>query len=189
MAIKFKFDGIEFEVSTPREAALVLREIRRTTRPTPSLLEKIGKAVKAQEQAVEERQAELLRNLAQANKRIVGRGNAAADVAYPAHITPGADDHHDRLDMTHSFLIAMRRTPRMNAEQVGKVLNINHPKGLGPRSMLINNVLREHGLEPDDVYTNTERTAEGRVWKAGEKLEDAITAVEAARKLKEFVFS
>ena len=188
MAIKFKFDGIEFEVSTPREAAQVLRELRRVNKPTPqfggiwgdfdqALSGGVSRVEIHDDRAIKARSAAIAKDLRAAQQTL--KVETAAAIAAEANT---------RLAMVLDFLTAMRGARRMTAEQAGRALKINHPKGLGPRSMLINNVLLKHGFEPNQVYTNTERTSEGRIWVAGAKIDEAIAAIEHAKQ-KEFMFS
>lgn len=62
------------------------------------------------------------------------------------------------------------------ADDLMKVLHVEHPKGVGGRSARINTQLKKLGFKPDDVYT-TFRKAEGRVWKPRGKISEAIEAL------------
>jgi len=50
------------------------------------------------------------------------------------------------------------------------------PKGVGARAGMINKLLVELGFDPSQVYENP-RTPEGRLWKAGPKMDAALEAV------------
>ncbi|MEK6245006.1 MAG: hypothetical protein AABM33_10955 [Pseudomonadota bacterium] len=62
------------------------------------------------------------------------------------------------------------------AETMMRVLSVDHPKGLGGRSVRVNNTLHKLRLSPEEVYTNA-RTPEGRLWKAGPKITEALEAI------------
>lgn len=62
------------------------------------------------------------------------------------------------------------------AEGLMPALHVNHAKGIGARSGMINKLLSELGFQPDQVYENP-RTPEGRIWKAGSKMDAALEAV------------
>jgi hypothetical protein len=181
MAIKFKYDGIEFEVSTPREAAQVVRELRRVNRPAPTFSPPSLAAVV--EKAQRQREGDVRHVFEQAAQ------NTQDAVLMFTKARAEASAEAERLEMVLRFLTALQRAGRMNVDEVGRVLKINHPKGLGPRSMLINNVLLQHGFEAEQVYSNTERNRDGsRVWASKAKLQDAISAIEQAKQ-KELMFS
>jgi hypothetical protein len=190
MAIRFKYDGIEFEVSTPKEAAQVVRELRRHqpleafTNPYARLTvqRKIDLSEPASGEARQFRHYE-------ASKEPVAKVRESI-AALEESVRNAVQETTDRVTMTHTFLTALRVKPVMNAQEVGAVLKINHPKGLGPRSMLINNTLLRFGFDPETVYTNSERSAQGRVWKAGPKLDEAIARFDVKQQeLKEVMFS
>ena len=74
-----------------------------------------------------------------------------------------------------SFLTAITKAngDGASAEDLMKVLNVEHSKGIGGRSVRINNLLRKLKFEPEEVYTS-ERLPEGRFWKAGARVDEAI---------------
>lgn len=64
------------------------------------------------------------------------------------------------------------------AEDVRKALGVTHPKGVGSRSAAINRLLRETQLSPEAVYDNPKSRNGVRVWKAGRRMNHAISALE-----------
>jgi hypothetical protein len=62
------------------------------------------------------------------------------------------------------------------AEDLMAILGVTNPKGVGGRSVRVNNELKALGFNPNDVFRK-ERNAEGRIWKPGPKMDAAIEAV------------
>lgn len=60
-------------------------------------------------------------------------------------------------------------------EQIMEVLGASHPKGVGSKAAAINKLLNESGFETPEVYTNPRDPNGVRWWKAGPKMEDAIS--------------
>ena len=177
MAIKFEYDGIKFEVSTPREAAQVVRELRRVNRGPLAL----GFGEGWEHAAAARERADTPLALRESFIASIDAERKALEGAIKKMeaeaVSMAKELGGDRMLVTRAFLNAIRRTPGMDAHQIGKVLNAKHLKGLGPRTMLVHNVLRELGFEPDQVYSS-DRTAQGRRWVPREKLGDALAAVE-----------
>ena len=69
------------------------------------------------------------------------------------------------------------------SDPIGKALHVKHPKGIGSRSGMVNDLLTTLGYRPDSVYTTARIPDEGRFWKPGPKLDEAYEAVR--RKLSE----
>ena len=62
-----------------------------------------------------------------------------------------------------------------------KVLQVDSPKGIGGRMVRINNILLRAGMKPEDAYRNP-KTADGRVWKPGTRIQEAIDRLREAHK-------
>jgi hypothetical protein len=67
----------------------------------------------------------------------------------------------------------------IRAETLMEPLRADHPKGIGSRVAKINEYLGKLGFDPEQVYSNP-RTAEGRLWTPGPKLDAALEAAKKA---------
>lgn len=81
----------------------------------------------------------------------------------------------DARSVAVEFLTKIRDAGRngTNAEGLMELLGARHPKGIGSKSASINELIVKNGFTLHDVYDNP-RTAEGRIWKAGPKMEAAL---------------
>jgi len=118
---------------------------------------------------------------------------AAASQAAPTQATPPAPStERPRIKirkrgpfiMTTAavrFLTAIKEAGNngMRGADLMEPLRTDHPKGIGSRVAKINEYLTKLGFEPEQVYRNP-RTAEGRLWTPGPKLDAAL---EAAKKV------
>ena len=159
MAIKFTYDGIQFEVSTAREAAQLARELRRQQPASGHTT----------------RGLDLFDNAA-------GGRYGVGVVGDGLLVLPSGGE--ERVESTLQFLSEIRGAGKnpsggLSASEVTRILKVKHPKGLGPRSTLINNVLRDLGFDPSQVYNN-DRTAHGRLWIAQPKIDEAIALLKRA---------
>jgi len=81
-------------------------------------------------------------------------------------------------DIAVAFLraIAKAGTQGAVAEDLMPLLKVKGPKGIGGRSVRINNMITKAGFKLEDVYDNA-RTAEGRFWRPGPSISAAINAL------------
>lgn len=82
-------------------------------------------------------------------------------------------------DTTLAFMNALASAGPSGAEAADlmKALKVDNAKGIGGRSVKINNALLKLGFQPDHVYHNP-RTADGnRYWKKGPKFDAAFEAI------------
>ena len=91
-------------------------------------------------------------------------------------VTP--TEENNTAAVATSFLTAITHAngEGASAEDLMKVLNVDHSKGIGGRSVRINNLLRRLKFDPEDVY-KSERLPEGRFWKPGPKVDEAIQSL------------
>jgi hypothetical protein len=76
-------------------------------------------------------------------------------------------------DTALKFLKAIRQSGELEAKGLMQVLGVTAPKAIGSKSATVNKTLTRLGLKPKAVYNNP-RTPEGRVWKPGRKMGEAI---------------
>lgn len=74
------------------------------------------------------------------------------------------------------FLDLIANHNNVDSAAMQRTLNVKESKGVGPKTRWINAVIEEAGFSLDDVYIS-ERDADGRYWKAGPKIRDAIKAI------------
>lgn len=117
--------------------------------------------------------AALVRELTEQPTPRIGRPLKNPGLFGEAFQAPSAEN--DTVAVAVSFLTAITKAngEGASAEELMKVLEVDHSKGIGGRSVRINNLLRKYKLEPEEVYT-TERKPEGRFWKPGPKLDEAL---------------
>lgn len=68
----------------------------------------------------------------------------------------------------------------LTPSDVQRIVGAGHPKGIGSRMVKINETLRAGGFELRDVYTNDRGPLGDRVWRAGPKIDQAISLLEAS---------
>lgn len=92
-----------------------------------------------------------------------------------SHPTQARDD--GRWEATFGFLSAIQDAGTQGAEvtQIMLALGVRHPKGVGSRTTIVDKCLMELGFTADSVFNN-ERGAEGRFWRPGPRLHEAIEA-------------
>jgi hypothetical protein len=61
-------------------------------------------------------------------------------------------------------------------ERIQKALGVATSKAVGSRMATVNRVLETLGFKPHEIYSNT-KTANGRVWKSGKKLGEALDKI------------
>lgn len=203
MTIKFKYDGIEFEVATAKEVGQVMRELQRHRPRAPrrvqqsfpvlvprsastavsssaaSSFSKIFPGITVGSSATESMKSKAMPSVRMAESPVYNYG-------IPDYVTDAGRDvmtPNDGVTVTFELLTAIRKagTRGLTADEVAKILKVKHPKGVGPRSLMVNNTLAQLGFVHDQVYNN-DRTAQGRIWTAREKLNDALETLEAATK-------
>jgi hypothetical protein len=62
--------------------------------------------------------------------------------------------------------------------QVQSLVEASHPKGIGSRMQSINKLLVDLGFSSDSVYRNDRGPLGERVWTSGERIAEAISALE-----------
>lgn len=82
-------------------------------------------------------------------------------------------------DTALKFLKAIRtgQTVGIHARVLMDALGVTVPKAIGSKSAAVNKTITRLGLKPKTVYSNP-RTADGRVWKPGRKMGEAIQMLE-----------
>jgi hypothetical protein len=80
--------------------------------------------------------------------------------------------------LTNNFLMAIASADAdgPTTEEIMSAVDVTAGRGIGGRLVRINNFLLKAGLNPKDVYDNR-KTSEGRVWRAGPRLIDAIQVI------------
>jgi hypothetical protein len=103
------------------------------------------------------------------------RVNAGADTP---QFGPGESDE----EMALAFLntVAAREPVGAPVATIMACLGAAHPKGVGSKMAIVNRVLDQAGFAVPDVYTNSRDTHGERLWRAGPRLIQAITAIEAS---------
>jgi hypothetical protein len=88
----------------------------------------------------------------------------------------------DRWEATLAFLSAIRDAGTQGAEvtQIMHALGVRAPKGVGSRTTIVDKSLKEIGFTAEEVYDN-ERTSQGRFWRAGPRLFEAIDFIVSKR--------
>lgn len=82
----------------------------------------------------------------------------------------------DVVRMAEDFLfkIASGNPKGISTEDITPVLKVKAGRGIGGRCAKINRILAKYGFaDSDEVYTS-QRLAEGRVWRKGPKIQEAI---------------
>lgn len=76
------------------------------------------------------------------------------------------------------LLKLLRDNPRgIGHEEIQNIWGVENSKGLGPKTGAVDRILHEiYSFPPDSVYTR-EKTPNGRIWKPGKLIGDAITAL------------
>jgi len=83
----------------------------------------------------------------------------------------------DNGKMALNFLSTIRDGGNVPAATLMKVFGVTAPKALGSKSATVNKVIKAVGLKPGMVYKNP-KTQEGRTWKPGRRMGDAIQLIE-----------
>jgi hypothetical protein len=149
------YDGIEITASSPADAAALVREL------------KSGKS---------SQNGQLL----PAEGKSQGSSSRTQQV-----IMIGSDDDLDPISpentrMALEFLKAIRDGAAIGGIQAAvlvKVLGVSAPKAIGSKSATINKLIKRIGLGVEKVYTNP-KTASGRIWRPGRKMNYAIDLIE-----------
>lgn len=74
-----------------------------------------------------------------------------------------------------SFLSDIMLSGEIDSSRAQVILKAT-PKGVGPKTRSIDNLIRSLGFEVDDVYTS-DRDEDGRHWYVGDKINEAIDAI------------
>lgn len=124
----------------------------------------------------------------------LGNGTKPQEPSYSEPLEPPAIRHRSRLSLkskkkngfdirsvTVAFLSKIVESGREGAvaDNLMEIVGARHPKGIGSKSVAINEFLENLGFDPENVYDNP-RTAAGRIWKPGPKLLDALEAARRA---------
>ena len=122
-------------------------------------------------------------NAAEAAALIRELGNAPTPQRTVIRAAPGAQVmlRHKGFDVKYAavdFLSLIRNAGDNGISVAGLMpaVQARRPKGVGARAGMINKLLVELGFDPAQVYENP-RTSEGRIWKAGPKMDAALEAV------------
>ncbi len=57
------------------------------------------------------------------------------------------------------------------------ILGLNHPKGVGSRTSVLNKSIESLGYKAEEVYTKHRDNGGQRRWKAGPKMHEAIETI------------
>jgi hypothetical protein len=148
--IKINVDGIELTVPTLDDAAELIRKIRGSQRAT---------------------------NI---SPRIDQRIEPTPPAVWEGAMLPM--DDKTALDHAIAFLSAIANAGANGADSptMMKALHVDNAKGIGGRTVKINNLLTKIGFRPKEVYRNP-RLPDGRVWKRASKFQDAYDAIRRSR--------
>lgn len=152
MGYTIKIGEFEVTADTPADAAALLRELRKSEPQVAPA------AVKPAEKP----------NL----QAFQGTGNGLS--AALAEFDPNA------ADTALKFLKAIRAAGQsggIQAKAMMEVLGVTAPKAIGSKSAAVNKTISRLGLKPKAVYLNP-RTPDGRIWKPGRKMGEAIQLLE-----------
>jgi len=82
-----------------------------------------------------------------------------------------------RLAMTVLKALQAAGANGVSAENLNKTLGLKHPKSLGSKMGIVNKMISEAGLHPDEVYLSY-RTDETRIWEADQSaVQRALIAI------------
>lgn len=100
------------------------------------------------------------------------------DVRFAGRVPRKASD----IKAARNFLLMVSRDDsskgRAETPAALEVFEVKHSKGLGSKLAAVNRLLDSAGFATPDVYT-TERDAHGSFWRAGSRINEAITALAA----------
>ncbi|CAM3848910.1 hypothetical protein DETS111669_29695 [Delftia tsuruhatensis] len=104
------------------------------------------------------------------------RGQDSPEVRFAGRVPRKASD----IKAARNFLVMVSRDDlfkgRAETPAALEVFEVKHSKGLGSKLAAVNRLLDSAGFATPDVYT-TERDAHGSYWRAGTRIDEAITAL------------
>jgi hypothetical protein len=159
MGIKINFSGIEVTVGSADEAAALLRQL--ADKPSVAADNNNVRKLREPREYVAER-------------NVIKPRGSRLPVGFELVGEPN-EHFSSEHQMIFDFLNAIAQADEdgIGQEEMMKAIKVEHPKGIGGRSVRINNWLLRKGFELEDVY-ETRKTATGRVWRSRRRIQEAI---------------
>jgi hypothetical protein len=103
----------------------------------------------------------------------------APQVAKQLLLEPSPNNPEDKTAVKFLRMIEDHPLTGVKIDEIMAVLGVSRPKGVGPKSAVMNRIIRAYGFQNvDDVYINPRDPTGERLWKPGPSIRSAIEAIE-----------